>query len=151
MSRKTRSRQRNVTTKRVVTIGARLPNKDELSSLLNWFLPDAGIFSKLKFHGNTKWAPNNLVCLALCWAWSDSRNITDAFTEAAEWYETLLGVSALKTYHGFMNAMVTWSSTLVQVLVLVLQKRIKEVGGRFWRIHGWVPIAFDGSRATAPR
>ena len=26
-----------------------------------------------------------------------------------------------------------------------------EIGGRFWRLHGWVPIAFDGSRSTAPR
>jgi len=28
---------------------------------------------------------------------------------------------------------------------------MQEIGGRFWRIGEWVPIAFDGSRSTAPR
>src|SRR5205823_4373437 len=33
----------------------------------------------------------------------------------------------------------------------VLQQRMEQIGGTFWRIDGWVPIAFDGSRSTAPR
>jgi hypothetical protein len=33
----------------------------------------------------------------------------------------------------------------------VLQQRMEQIGGCFWRIHGWVPIAFDGSRSSAPR
>jgi transposase len=28
---------------------------------------------------------------------------------------------------------------------------MQEIGGQFWRIHGWVLIAFDGSRSSAPR
>jgi hypothetical protein len=34
---------------------------------------------------------------------------------------------------------------------MLLQARMEEWGGEFWRIDGWVPIAFDGSRSTAPR
>jgi hypothetical protein len=33
----------------------------------------------------------------------------------------------------------------------VVQQRMPQCGGKFWRISKWVPIAFDGSRSTAPR
>jgi hypothetical protein len=36
-------------------------------------------------------------------------------------------------------------------LTAVVRQRMEEIGSRFWRIGGWVPIAFDGSRSTAPR
>jgi hypothetical protein len=45
-------------------------NKESLTVLLHWFLPDDGIFAKVKLHGNTTWSPRSLVWLALCWAWS---------------------------------------------------------------------------------
>ena len=32
-------------------------NGESLLALLNWFLPDGGIFAHLKFHGNTRWSP----------------------------------------------------------------------------------------------
>jgi hypothetical protein len=28
---------------------------------------------------------------------------------------------------------------------------MEQIGRKYWRIDGWVPIAFDGSRTTAPR
>jgi hypothetical protein len=39
----------------------------------------------------------------------------------------------------------------MKIMWRVLHERMKEIGGRFWRIGGWVPLAFDGSRGTAPR
>ena len=33
----------------------------------------------------------------------------------------------------------------------VLHQRMQQIGSQFWRIDGWLPIAFDGSRSTAPR
>jgi DDE family transposase len=122
-----------------------------LLALGNWFLADGGIFANLKLHGNTKWSPLNLVRLALCWAWSDSRNLTDAFTQAAEFCQTTCGSAALSTYQGFMAALVRWTSPLMEVLWSRLHQKMKEIGGKFWRIADWVPIAFDGSRSTAPR
>jgi len=50
-----------------------------------------------------------------------------------------------------MGALTRWTATLMNILWPLLHHRMKEIGGRFWRIHGWVPIAFDGSRSTAPR
>ena len=59
------------------------PNKADLDTLWKWFLPNDGIFAKIQLHGNINWTPVYLVFMILCWAWSDSRNLTDAFAEAA--------------------------------------------------------------------
>ena len=59
--------------------------------MLDWFLPDDSIFSKIGLHGNTKWLPKCLVCLALLWAWSGSRNLTDAYAEAVECCQSMFG------------------------------------------------------------
>ncbi len=130
---------------------SRLSNKENLAVLQRWFLPDDSIFSKLRFHGNTSWVPSNLVWLAVCWAWSESRNLTDAFTEAMKCTQKITASSTLSTYQGFMGAMVTWNTEFINILFLQLQARMKEVGGSLWEIGEWVLIAFDGSRSTAPR
>ena len=70
----------------------------ELLALRDWVLRDDRIFANLTFHGNTKWRPVNLVWLALCWAWSESRCLTDAFVEAAMQCGQLLSGSPLSTY-----------------------------------------------------
>ena len=129
----------------------RTTNKESLSALLRWFLPNDDIFAKLKFHGNTKWLPGSLVCLALYWSWSEARNLTDAFTEALGYCRTISAGSPLSTYQGFMGAMVRWSPTFIKLLCPLLQDRMQEIGGKFREIAGWVPIGFDGSRSTAPR
>jgi hypothetical protein len=129
----------------------RTPYKESLIALQDWFLRDDGIFAKLKFHGNTKWSPGSLVWLAVFWAWSECRNVTDAFSEARECCRKVSGSSALNTYTGFMGAMSKWTSQFIDVLCPVLQERMEEIGGQFWRIGKWVPIACDGSRSTAPR
>ena len=130
---------------------SRLSNKENLAVLQRWFLPDDSIFSKLRFHGNTSWVPGNLVWLAVCWAWSESRNLTDAFTEAMKCTQKITASSTLSTYQGFMGAMVTWNTEFINILFLQLQARMKEIGGSLWEIGEWVLIAFDGSRSTAPR
>ena len=126
-------------------------NQDDLRTLWDWFLPGPGIFSEIRFHGNIKWTPTWLVWLALCWAWAEARCLTDSFVEALGVCESVLGCSLLGTYQGFMGAAVVWTPKLMPVLQSVLQRRMQEIGGRFWRIAGWVPIAFDGSRSSAPR
>ncbi len=36
----------------------------------------------------------------------------------------------------------------MEILWPLLHQRMEEIGGEFWRVNGWVPIAFDGSRAA---
>lgn len=129
---------------------AAVTNKNSFLELWQWFLP-VNIFAKIVFHGNTKWEPVQLVVLAFCWTWSDARCLTDAFVEASECGRLLFGMPAIRTYQGFMRALVTWSPTLIRLLTMVVRQRMREIGGRYWRVGVWVLIAFDGSRSTAPR
>ena len=152
MSQRTRSR-----TKRATRGGSQggdsrpTTNKNSLAELLNWFLPDNAIFANVKFHGNTTWSPRHVVFLAVCWAWSNSSNVTDAFQDAVKWSGRLWGSSPFTSYTGFMGAMTKWHFTFIELLGPVLHARMQEVGGQFWQFLKWVPIAFDGSRATASR
>ena len=126
-------------------------NAESFQKAFEWLLPDSSIFAKIRFHGNITWTASSLVMLALCWSWSEARHVTDAFTEASGWCQSLLGCSPLTTYQGFMGALATWTPKLMPILIGVLQQRMAQIGGKFYRIDGWVPIAFDGSRSTAPR
>ena len=126
-------------------------NGERRVPLLKWFLPDGAIVAHLKFHGNTRWSRLGLVSLALCWAWSDSRNLTGAFTPAVKCCQTILASPPLNTHQGFMAAMPRWTSPFVDVPWSRLHQKMEEIGGRFLRIAGWVLVAFDGSRSSAPR
>jgi hypothetical protein len=128
-----------------------LTNKESLDELRQWLFPDQSIFSKILFHGNIKWTPTCLVWLALCWAWSDARNLTEAFAEALGVCQQMLACTPLSTYQGFMGALVGWTAKLLPVLREVLHQRMAEIASKHWHIDAWVPIAFDGSRSTAPR
>jgi hypothetical protein len=117
---------------------------------LKWLLPNERIFASLPLHGNTEWTPRALTWLALCWAWQETKNVTDAF-EIALGQCQQLGIAPLSTYQGFMPALVTWTDRLVDVMWPLLHQRMEEIGGEFWRIDDYVPVAFDGSRQSAPR
>jgi hypothetical protein len=128
-----------------------LTNKASLEKLREWLLPDESIFSSIKFHGNIKWKATGLIWLALCWAWSDARCLTDAFEAALGVCEKMLPCVPITTYQGFMGALVGWTPKLLPVLRDALQQRMKQLGSKFWQLDEWVVIAFDGSRSTAPR
>jgi len=127
-----------------------LTNQDSFDHFRAWLLPDEHIFSTIRFHGNIKWTPTALVWLALCWAWSEARHLTDAFAQAFHVCQHMV-TCTLSTYQGFMGALVRWTGKMLPVLRDVIHQRMEQIGGKFWRIDGWVPIAFDGSRSTAPR
>ena len=116
----------------------------------SWFLP-SDILAGITRHGNSTWKPNHLVIQAFCWTWSAAHALTEAFDEAVQSCRTLLGAPALSTYQGFMAALTRWSPRLIRNLIAVLRQHAQTIGGRFWRVGQWVPIAFDGSRSTAPR
>jgi len=126
-------------------------NESEIRKLLQWLLPCDSIFRGLKLHGNTTWLPGTLICLALCWAWSENKCVTDAFDYGSEWCRNLAEGTVLSTYQGMMYALERWTEPLMKILWRVLHQRMKEVGGEHWEIGGWVPIAFDGSRDATPR
>jgi len=77
--------------------------------------------------------------------------VTDAFPQAVECCQLIAGDAALSTYQGFMGALVRWTGPFLSVLWPVLHLRMQEIAGNMWGSGGWVLIAFDGSRSTAPR
>jgi hypothetical protein len=112
VKKKSRARQRARVTKRIY----QATHGQNFNRLREWLLPDPDIFANLSLHGNTKWQPLNLIWLALLWAWSDQRNLTDAFASALEQGRALLPGVAVGTYQGFMGALVKWTPKLIPLL-----------------------------------
>ena len=126
-------------------------NEDVFRELLSFVLPDGELFSKTEFHGNIKWVPEQLAAQALIWSWQDSKCVTAAFVKTLEVCERIHLENGVKTYTGFMDAVDRYRVILGVRLRSRYQELAEEVGGRFFRTDGRVLIAFDGSRATAPR
>jgi len=126
-------------------------NDRVFGDLIEWVLPDGALFSKSEFHGNIKWKPEQLAAQALIWSWQDSKNVTDAFSKALEVSERIGLTKGASNYTGFMNAVNRYREIFGERLRLRHQELAEEIGGQFFRVNGWVPIGFDGSRTTAPR
>jgi hypothetical protein len=120
-------------------------------ALIGWLIPASTLFTKDSFHGNIKWTPEELVQQALIWALQDTRNVTDAFTRAAEVCEALNLKRAAKNYTSFINALDRYHKVLGHRMQQHFQALAEQIAGRFWRNGPWVLIAFDGSRVTTPR
>jgi hypothetical protein len=125
-------------------------NAQAMLQLWQWFLP-TNLLSAITFHGNIGWRPDQLVIQAFLWTWSNSQALTDAFDEATQQCRTLLATAAVSTYQGFMAALVQWSPLLLTELLAALRWHAQQIGGPFWKVGQWVPIAFDGSRSATPR
>jgi hypothetical protein len=117
---------------------------------LKWII-DKDIFAHLTKHGNTNWTFGELVVLGVLWVWSDKHTLTGAFEHAAQLAVNMFDSVALTTYQGLTAALITWSPTLLPLIQQRLHVLMEKVGGRHWRIGGWLVLAVDGSRVTAPR
>jgi hypothetical protein len=129
----------------------RCRNRVAFTRAIRWFAPLGKLFKKDQFHGNTKWIPEQLVAQALIWSWQVNIFVTDAFQNGQVVWDELSMNGVAKSYTSMMNALVRYADVFSRVLREHFQALAEEVGGRFFEVHGWTPIAFDGSRATAPR
>ncbi len=125
-------------------------NKGQLNAAFKWFRGELD-FADLRFHGNTSWRPIDLILLALVWAISEKGTLTESFTTAKAQVFRLGEKIALKTYQGMLGALVTWTEPMMVSLKLQFHGLLQQFGKRFFRVGRWAPLAFDGSRATAPR
>jgi hypothetical protein len=148
MSRKKQSNRSQKRRRREIQ---RRRNETLFQALIGWLIPEDGLFAKEGFHGNIKWAPEQLAQQALIWAWQDTKNLTDAFERTLEVCRDLGIERAAKTYTAFINALDRYRQKFSLRLRQHFQFLAEEVGGRFWRDNGWVLMGFDGSRVTTPR
>jgi hypothetical protein len=130
---------------------SRRQNKTLFRELLDWVSQEAELFPKQMFHGNIKWAPEQLAAQALIWSWQESRLVTDSFDYAQEICDELGMEKTAKSYTSMMNALSRYRQIFTGRLRKRFQLLAEEVGGRHWETGRWVLIGFDGSRATAPR
>jgi hypothetical protein len=149
MSRRKRS-QRS-TSKRRAKENARYENATAFQELVLWAIGDSGIFADHNFHGNIKWRPEQLAAQALVWSWQETKHVTDAFSHAQEVCGQLEMKEVSKSYTSMMNGLTRYYNVFSSCLGERFQTLAEDVGGELFRTAGWVPIGFDGSRATAPR
>lgn len=123
---------------------------EQLHRAVKWLL-DSPSWGAFQPHGNTAWSFSGLLLIALFWVWSDVGTLTGAFTHARDLAQTLLGKIALTSYTGFVAALDTWTAVLMPQLWVALHERMESVAELHWRIDGWLALAFDGTRTSAPR
>ncbi len=147
------SRARSASKKRQPQTKSRKPaanNRRQFKEAIRWIV-DKTIFDGMAFHGNTSWRPEDLAAQALLWNWSAESKLTDAFDDAVEKSQQIIGRAALSTYQGFVGALGTWTLEFMPRLKVRLHCVMKDIGGPLFRHSRWLAIAFDGSRATVPR
>lgn len=148
-ARKSLRRQRRQAKKNAQRARPRSPRRT-LRTALRRFLPE-GIFAKLKTHGNTEWSMSVLACFALLFALSGETALQDRYVLAAEvvgqWFP---GEFIATSYRGFMNALSTHRSSLIDLIAATLRTHMLREQRMAETISGWIPFVVDGSKIAAP-
>lgn len=127
-------------------------NGDDLRRAVNWIVtPD--IFAAVRLHGNVKWKPLALVCLAIFWVWSSQPGLVEAAKEAIATVAKLFGgeAVAVTSYQALTTALVRYTPQLLPALWARIQRLMEQSGPAGWRVGKWLPLAVDGSRVSVPR
>jgi hypothetical protein len=127
-------------------------NGDDLRRALNWIVVD-DIFADVRLHGNVKWKPLALVCLAIFWVWSSQPGLVEAAKDAIDTVAKLFGSDAVavKSYQALTDALVRYTPQLLPILWARVQSLMQKTGPDGWRVGKWLPLAVDGSRVSVPR
>jgi hypothetical protein len=130
----------------------RKTNGHDLRRALDWIVSD-GIFAHVRLHGNVKWKPLALVCLAIFWVWSSQPGLVEAAKDAIATVTKLFGSDgvAVNSYQALTDALVRYTPQLLPVLWARLQSLMRQSGQAGWRVGKWLPLAVDGSRVSVPR
>jgi hypothetical protein len=130
----------------------RKTNGDDLRRALNWIIsPD--IFAEVRLHGNVKWKPLALVCLAIFWVWSAQPGLVEAAKEAIATVAKLFGSEAVAvtSYQALTTALVRYTPQLLPALWTRIQSLMLQSDPVAGRVGKWLPLAVDGSRLSVPR
>ena len=127
-------------------------NGHDLRRALDWILIN-NIFADVRLHGNVKWKPVALVCLAIFWVWSSQPGLVEAAKDAIATVAKLFGSDAVAvaSYQALTAALVRYTPQLLPALWARLQSLMQQSGQAGWRVGKWLPLAVDGSRVSVPR
>ena len=125
-------------------------NGDDLKKAVNWILVE-GIFAEVRLHGNVKWAPSDLVRLAVFWVWSAEASLVASAKAAVAKVLKLFGCVAVTSYQALTGGLIRYTSQLLPPLWKHLHGLFQDIGSNSWRVGRWLPLAVDGSRVSVPR
>lgn len=124
----------------------------DLKNALGWLLASARL-SDLRFRRDCSWTPTGLIFLAVLWAWSDEKTLTQRFFIARK-AVMVMGILALipaTTYQAFLKILTTWTKVLAARLAEALRQRMKSDLGERFHLHDFAVFGVDGSRLELPR
>ena len=150
-SKRSQKNTRRQTQKKFEAKRKKTRNRDCMKLALKTFFDRSSLLSEYEFNGNIKWQANDMAQLGLLFSWSEKKCVTDAFNELVK-RSGKLGIPMIHTtYQGFIGALTNYVHLFMPALILLLQQLLERSAGKFWRTAGFVAIAFDGSRESAPR
>ena len=123
--------------------------RDELLVAIEEVLPPY-LFSRFFVHGNADWTPQKLAWMAALMSWDEAPTLGVRFENSRRLLRSLHPRWTLPTsYSGFIQALQQHTPQLRTAMVQRLRcdTRLEQ----FWRAHGWLAFAVDGSRFEAPR
>ena len=89
-----------------------------------------GIFAHVRLHGNVKWKPLALVCLAIFWVWSSQPGLVEAAKDAIATVAKLFGSDAVAvtSYQALTTALVRYTPQLLPALLARIQSLMQQSG-----------------------
>jgi hypothetical protein len=123
-----------------------------LKRALDWLLAAARL-SDLTFREDCSWTPKTLIFVAVLWAWSDQKALTERFSHARK---VVIAMGVLErvpaaTYQAFLKILTTRTVALAAILFDVLRRRMRaDLAARF-EVCGFPVFGADGSRLELPR
>lgn len=127
-------------------------NGHDLRRAIDWVVIGS-IFAGVRVHGNVKWKPVALVCLAIFWVWSSKPGLVEAAEDAIDTVAKLYGSDAVavRSYQALTAALVRYTPQLLPALWGRLQNLMQQTCQDTWRVGKWLVLAADGSRISVPR
>jgi hypothetical protein len=123
-----------------------------LKRALDWLLASARR-SDLTFREDCSWTPKSLIFVAVLWAWSDQKALTERFSHARK---VVIAMGILErapaaTYQAFLKILTTWTVVLAAILFDALRRRMQEDLAARFEVCGFSAFGVDGSRLELPR
>jgi len=128
------------------------PHHQALMQALDWLLGSAQL-SQLRFREDCSWTPKSLIFVAILWAWSDLKSLTERFFHARK-IVMVMGILARRpatTYQAFMKMLAAWTDRLSTVLVEAFRQLMQSALATRFHSCGFVVFGVDGSRLQLPR
>jgi hypothetical protein len=128
------------------------PHHQDLKAALDWLWASARL-SDLAFRKDCSWTPKGLIFMAILWAWSDEKSLTQRFFHARKVVMAMGILTRIPaaTYQAFLKMLTTWTVALSMTLFDAFHRRMRsELAARF-EVGGFPVFGVDGSRLELAR